>query len=158
MNEKLFAVIIGIVVLSLVFRHHLKRVAEFLLENRGSLLRRGFLYVILVLFGIFVIISVPLPWSLPPLLVTAFSIVGQKIMGKHTLFHVVTGIVMFGLGIALFEGAVGSRDVKNEIYLWGHYLDINFEIGPALFLMAVPIILSVFWQTVLLHLMGKKPK
>jgi hypothetical protein len=158
MNEKLFGVIISIVALSLVFRHHLKRVVELLLERRGSLLRRGLPYAILVLFGVFVTITVPPPWSLPPLVVTAFSIVGQKIVRKHPLFHLVAGIIMFGVGIALYEGAVGNRDIKNEIYLWGHYLDINYEIGPALFLMAVPVIFSIFWRTVSLHLMEKRPK
>jgi hypothetical protein len=64
-------------------------------------------------------------------------------------------MVVFAIGVALFNNAVVIRYEKNEIFLFGHYLDITYEIGPTLFLSAVPVIFSAGWSIISELVTGK---
>jgi hypothetical protein len=72
------------------------------------------------------------------------------------LLHLIVGSIVFAIGVALYNGAVIIHDGKNEIFLGGQYLDITYEIGPALFLSAMPIMSSAGWCIISAFVTGRK--
>jgi hypothetical protein len=55
-------------------------------------------------------------------------------------------VAVFVVGVALASGAFKVSEIKNEVFLLNHYIDITYEIGPTLFFAGAPLIFSCLWQ------------
>jgi len=142
MKHDTISIILIAVTLALVFRDKLKEV--FALRSR---LRVSHIpYVILVLFALFLIFVFPPPWSYPPLFLTGYTIVCKRLIYKHMPLHLLVSGVVFAVGVALASGVFKVSEIKNEIFLFNHYIDITYEVGPTLFFAGAPVVFSCLWQ------------
>lgn len=130
------------VTLILIFRDKVKEAAGLRSRLRVSHIP----YVILVLFALFLIFIFPPPWSYPPLFFTGYTIVCKRLIYKHMPLHFLGSGAVFVAGVALASGAFKVSEIKNEVFLFNHYIDITYEIGPTLFLAGAPLIFSCLWQ------------
>ena len=142
MKHDTISIILITVTLALVFRDQLKEV--FALRSR---LRVSHIpYVILLLFALFLILVFHPPWSYPPLFFTGYTIFCKRLIYKHMPLHFVASGVVFAVGVALASGAFVVNEIKNEVFLFGHYIDITYEVGPTLFFAGAPVIFICLWQ------------
>jgi len=148
MNENLLTATILIVTFSLIFREKLKKLLELSKEKTKKPGWTSLYYLVLALFGLFVMVSFPPPWSFPPLVTTLYSIFCMKYIRKKQLFHIVSSAISIAIGVALSNNAVVIRYEKNELFLFGHYLNITYEIGPTLLLSALPVMFSSTWSMI----------
>ncbi len=142
MKNNILLIIMITVALILVFPDKLKEAVALRSRLRASHIP----YVILVLFALFLTFVFPPPWSYPPLFLTGYAIVCKRLIYKHMPIHFIVSGVVFAVGVALASGAFKVSEIKNEVFLFNHYINITYEVGPTLFFAGAPVVFSCLWQ------------
>jgi hypothetical protein len=81
-----------------------------------------------------------------PYCVHAYTIVCKRFIYEHMPVHFLVSGAVFVVGVALASGAFKVSEIKNEVFLFNHYIDITYEVGPTLFFAGAPLIFSCLWQ------------